>query len=98
MTFIKTHTATIGVTCRVFIALFGGFLLANLVAILITYWFVDDKIDGIVTGIMASFIVYTGIVMFVFATKSAGRAAFGVGTACLVTFGIIFTLELAVKR
>ena len=83
------------------IALVGGFILANLVAILISYLLADgnvgDNVDGIVTGIMISFIVYLLAVMFVFATKSVTRAAVVIGGCCIVTLGIITTFDMAVK-
>lgn len=92
MTFFKQHLNAINVTCRVLLALFGGFLLSNLVAILIASGLYDNEVDGIVTGLMVSFLVYTVVVMFVFATKTLARATFGVGIACLTTYGITHSL------
>ena len=99
--FIQKKAGAIGVTCRVLIALVGGFILANLVATLIAYLLADKNtgynVDGIVTGMMSSFIIYTLAVIYVFSTKSASRAAFGITAACLTSFGIISTFDMAVK-
>lgn len=91
---VSKKAASIRIFSRVLVALFGGFLLSNLVAILISYYSVTNKVDAIVAGMMASFIVYTLIVMFVFSTKTARGAALAVFTACLVTYGIITYLEM----
>lgn len=94
MTFLKDNAASISVTMRVIIALIGGFIIANLVALLISYLSTGNKVDGIVTGMMTSFIVYTLVVMFVFATKTPHRAFFGVVTCCAIVFGVISYIEM----
>ncbi len=86
-----------GIISRVLIALLGGFLLANLTAILISYFSSNNKVDAIVAGMMTSFIVYTLVVMFVFSTKTVRSAALGVCFSCLVVFSAITYLDMVVK-
>lgn len=97
MTFFKDNTASISVIIRVLIALLGGFLLANLVGILITYLPAENKVDGIVTGLMASFIVYLVVVLFVFSTQTVLRALLGVFSTCVVTFSLITYIDRVVQ-
>ena len=94
MAFLKKKAVAISIFSRVFIALLGGFSLANLVAILLTYFSSNNKIDAIVAGMMVSFIVYAAVVMFVFSTKKARNAGLGVFGLCLVTFSIITVLDM----
>ena len=83
----KTHP--LHITLRVLTALIGGFVLANLVAILIAQWSPNENVDAIVAGMMTSFIVYTFAVMFVFSTKTVRSAAFGIISLCLITYCLI---------
>ena len=92
MAFFKNNAASINVISRVLIALLGGFILANLVAILISSLFFDHEIDGLVTGMMTSFIVYLVAVIFVFSTKTLWQALLGVLIVCVVVFSLITVL------
>lgn len=95
MMFIKNKAVIINVITRVLVGLIGGFVLTNLVAILISN--MSNDIDGIVAGMMLSFIVYTAIVMFVFSTKTALRAMLYVVFACVVAFGVISYIDMVAK-
>ena len=97
MTFIQKNSQSIGIAIRILIALLGGFILANLVAILISYLPADNKVDGIVTGMMVSFIVYTLVVMYVFSTKTALKAGLWVSSSCLVAYVGTVYLNMAVN-
>lgn len=93
MTFIKNYANSINIAARIFIALIGGFILANLVAIIISYLPADNKVDGIVMGMMVSFIIYTITVLVVFSTKTAKKAGISVVSGCLIAYGIIAYLN-----
>lgn len=93
MIFFEKKSASISTISRVFIALLGGFLLANLIAILISYFSPDNKIDAIVVGMMLSFIVYAAVAIYAFSTKKARSAAIGVFGLCLAVFSIIAFIE-----
>ncbi|GAA5136327.1 hypothetical protein [Thalassotalea piscium] len=97
MTLFKKNVKSIGITIRVLIALIGGFVLANLIGIIISYLPADNKVDGIVKGMMIGFIAYTTVVIYVFSTKTAGKAGLVVGSSCLVAYAIMFYLNTAVN-
>ena len=98
MIFIKKNGVSISIICRVLIALLGGFLLANLVAILVSYIPSDNKVDAIVAGLMSSFIVYTAVVMYVFSSKTLRSSALGVFICCLVIFSINTYLDMVLTQ
>ncbi|MGL1958745.1 MAG: hypothetical protein OCD00_15695 [Colwellia sp.] len=97
MTFFRNNAVPISIIIRVLVALFGGFILANLVAILIAYMPVEHPVDGIVAGMMVSFFVYTAVVIFVFSTKSTLSASLYVTSFCLIIFGIISYIDMVAK-
>ncbi|MCG7534165.1 hypothetical protein [Pseudoalteromonas sp. OOF1S-7] len=74
---------------RVLLALVGGFVIANLAAIAISQLLVDNKVDGIVAGMMWSFVVYTFVIICVFAVRSAWRATILVTTLIVLLYGSI---------
>jgi uncharacterized membrane-anchored protein len=110
MIFIKNKAVSISIVTRVLVALIGGFILANLVAILIAYMSGGDissgnisdntsispTIDSIVAGTMVSFLVWTAVVIFVFSTKSALSATLYVMSSCIVIIGIISYIYRAI--
>ncbi len=77
MTFFKKHAKPIGITIRVLIALIGGFILANLIGIIISYLPADNKVDGIVKGMMIGFIVYWCAARIVTTRLGSARMARG---------------------
>lgn len=83
------NSVRLNITCRVLIALVGGYVLAMLSAILIALLLHGDKINSIITGLMLSFIIYTATALSVFATKTPHRACFYVLTLCCVMYGFI---------
>jgi hypothetical protein len=102
MNFFKTHADFFNVFNRVLIALLGGYLLANLMAIFISTFSTlilptDNRVNSIVTGLMSSFIVYGIAIIFVFSTKTVLRAFFTVFSACIVIFSLISYLNMVVK-
>ena len=86
MNFTTNHLITFNVTCRVLIALVGGYLLSALSAVLIATHLPGDKINSIITGLMCTFIIYTLTVIFVFAAKKTLRAGIGVLVPCLLVY------------
>lgn len=86
MNFTKKHLAAFNISCRVLIALVGGYLFSALSAVLIALLLSGDEINSIITGLMLGFIIYTVIVLFVFATKTTLRAGVGVFIPCIVMY------------
>lgn len=68
---------------RIVAALLGGYALAALfsVALLALPW---ARPEAAITGMVGSFLVYAGAVVWVFAVRSATRAWVGLGVAALV--------------
>lgn len=77
----KKHTYA--VFSRVVAAIVGGYLLANLVAILLSY-LLEPRVDAVLTSILVSYLIYAGIVLWVFAAKTARRAWLGIAAPMLV--------------
>jgi len=101
MLLLKNNRVFISTLIRVLVALFGGFIFANLAAILITYLSagnaVNVAVDDIVTGLMVSFLVYAAVVIFVFSTKSALSATLYVTSSCLVSFAVVSYIDRAIQ-
>jgi hypothetical protein len=58
---------------RIVAALFGGYALAGLASVAVLA-LPMSKPQAVLTGMLASFAIYTGAVVWVFAVRSAGRA------------------------
>lgn len=84
------------ITCRVLLSVIGGYVIANLSAMLISYLPSDNKVDGIVAGMMSSFIIYTLIVIVVFAVKSTTRAIFFIALLVVLLSVLVMYLEKAI--
>lgn len=62
---------------RAFVAILGGYALANISAILLSYLLPMPKSDAVMTGVLLSFSIYTGAIMWVFAVRSLHKAWLG---------------------
>lgn len=67
---------------RIVAALFGGYALAALVSVA-ALALPMSKSQAVLTGMLASFVIYAGAVIWVFAVRSAWRAWAGLMTAAL---------------
>ena len=91
---ISRSTLTkLGIFTRVLTAFIGGFVLANIGAIIIASVLptdaAGDKVDNIVAGMMWSFIIYLLVTLYVFATQKAHTALINIGLACAIGTGLI---------
>ncbi|KPH63510.1 hypothetical protein AMS58_04690 [Pseudoalteromonas porphyrae] len=86
MNLTTKHLAALNITCRVLIALVGGYVLAALSAILVALLLPGDIINSIVSALMLSFIIYTVTVLYVFATKTTLRAGISVFALCILMY------------
>ncbi|MCD2513197.1 DUF3649 domain-containing protein [Comamonas endophytica] len=73
---------TVALVSRIVAALLGGYALAALTS-LAALALPMDKIQGMLTGMLLSFVVYAGAVIWVFAARSARRAWAGLLVAAL---------------
>lgn len=90
MPLFKNKEIAIGITARALLALVGGFVLANLFAILLAYGLTGAKADNLLAGMMVSFVIYTAVVMFVFSVKTTKRAFVYVVPACLICWSLVY--------
>ncbi|WP_459000991.1 DUF3649 domain-containing protein [Stenotrophomonas sp. PSU_St103] len=67
---------------RIIAALFGGYVLAALCSIAALALPIDGR-QAVFTGMLASFLLYAGAVVWVFAVRSAWRAWLGLIVAAL---------------
>lgn len=67
---------------RIVAAVFGGYALAALVSVA-TLALPMSKPQAVLTGMLASFLVYAGAVVWVFAVRSARRAWVGLAIAAV---------------
>lgn len=72
----------LALTSRIIAALFGGYLLAALSSIAALALPIDGR-QAVFVGMLISFLLYAGAVIWVFAVRSAWRAWFGLGMAAL---------------
>lgn len=84
--FTKIHNPVLS---RVIAAIFGGYLLANSVAILLPYLLPGSKANGVMTGILVSFLIYACAAMWVFSAKSAWQAWAGILFSCLLCISLV---------
>jgi hypothetical protein len=77
---------------RVLAALFGGYLLANMMAIALSYLLPGSRADAVMVAVFASFIIYAGAVVWVFSARTARVAWLGLLIPGLASGVIIFGL------
>ena len=80
------------VLSRIIAALLGGYLLANAIAILLSYGLPGSRADSVMSAIFISFFIYAGAVLWVFSAATAWKAWLGVlipGVASAVTVVIL---------
>lgn len=81
------------IALRVVVAIIGGYTLANISAILLSYLLPMSKSDAVMTGILLSFAIYTGAVMWVFAVRSVKKACAGLIAPSLILGAIALLLK-----
>ncbi|AMM24441.1 DUF3649 domain-containing protein [Variovorax sp. PAMC 28711] len=80
---VLTRIRSVGpLVSRIAAALFGGYALAALTSVA-TLALPMSKPQGVLTGMLLSFIVYAGAVIWVFAVRNARRAWAGLLVAAL---------------
>lgn len=74
----------IGVTSRLLAAVVGGYGLASLASVCLSFWLPLSRADAVVSGMLSSFVFYLLAVIWCFACRSAARAWFGVLVPCAI--------------
>ncbi|MCK8784095.1 DUF3649 domain-containing protein [Roseomonas sp. NAR14] len=67
----------LGILSRCVAAILGGYALASLAAIAFALWLPAARPEAVMTGMLASFAIHTGAVVWVFAAGNAWRAWIG---------------------
>lgn len=85
------------VSSRITAAIVGGFLLANLLSILVSYalciFFSVPIVDGVTSGVLSSFLFYTVVIIWVFSAKTSGQAWLGLFiTSLFGAIGVYFLM------
>lgn len=63
-----------GVAMRVVAAIVGGYAMASLAAIVCATLLPLERAEAVLTGMLLSFAVYAGVVVWIFAARTALRA------------------------
>ncbi|WP_340051356.1 DUF3649 domain-containing protein [Pseudomonas proteolytica] len=72
------------VTSRLLAAVVGGYVLASLASVCLSFWLPLSRADAVVSGMLSSFVFYLLAVIWCFACRSAARAWFGVLVPCAI--------------
>ena len=75
----------LSVLSRTIAAIIGGYVLSNLLAVLISYLLPMQTADSVLLSLQLSFLFYSIVIIFVFSTKTAGKAWLGLLIACAIT-------------
>ena len=82
-----------GVAGRVALAVVGGYGLAALLTALLSLTLPLTPAEAVAAATLPSFAVMVGAVVFVFAARSLGRAALGLGALCLLLGGGLWLVQ-----
>ncbi|MDQ2147377.1 DUF3649 domain-containing protein [Alcaligenaceae bacterium C4P045] len=77
---------------RAIAAIFGGYVAASASAACLAVWLPVSRVDAVTAGLTMSFVIYTCVVLWVFAVRDAWRAWKGVLWP-VVVFGGLFALK-----
>jgi hypothetical protein len=71
------YQATYSIVSRVIAAIIGGYVLANLIAILLSHLLPMSQPEAVMVSMLCSFAVYAAVAMWVFTTKTATKSWVG---------------------
>ncbi|RZA29132.1 MAG: DUF3649 domain-containing protein [Proteobacteria bacterium] len=80
----------LGILSRTIAAIAGGYLLASLSAVGCAVWMGPPRSEAVLTGMLLSYAVYAGAVIWVFAARSAWSAWTGLIVPSAVLGGSLF--------
>ncbi len=90
----KTHLAIIA---RVVAAILGGYILANLISMLLSYLLPVTQAQAVLISMLASYAIYAAVVMWVFSVKTATKAWAGLLVTSVLMAAMVFALNAASK-
>ena len=83
------------VSLRIFFAIGGGYLLASIASVFLSYILPLSKSDAVVTASLLSFAIFTGAVIWVFSAKRLRNAWLGLAVPILVLGAFILIIQFA---
>jgi len=78
---------------RVTLAIIGGYILTNLTSILIYFLLPLPKSDAVMTAMLLSFSIYTGVVIWVFSMRSLRSVFWMMASVIFLMSVVILTLQ-----
>jgi hypothetical protein len=86
----------LGVASRAVAAIVGGYTLSALAATVMALYLPASPGEATLTGMLASFVIYAGAVMWVFAVRSAAKAWAGLALPCAL-LGAVLVVHFAAR-
>ena len=75
----------LSVLSRTIAAIVGGYVFSNLQAVLTSYLLPMQTADSVLLSLQLSFLFYSIVIIWVFSTKTAGKAWLGLFIACAMS-------------
>ncbi len=85
-------TLSSAILSRTIAAIIGGYVLANLCSILLSYLLPTSQADAVLTGMLFSFLIYAAVVIWLFAAKTTRQVWTGIVLSCLICTVLILFL------
>lgn len=80
------------IVSRVIAAIVGGYVAANLLSVCVSYLLPTSQASGVMTGMLLSFVIYTAVVIWVFAVKTTCQVWIGLLSLCVASTALIFVV------
>ena len=77
---------------RVLASIIGGYWLANVISIILVAVLAGEQVDRVLTGMLASFAIWSAAIVWVFSVDTVRKAWVGVLVPAVTGSIIIFTL------
>ncbi|MGX9462696.1 hypothetical protein ACWXWU_15905 [Shewanella sp. A14] len=81
----KHESPRFALISRIMAAIIGGYILTNLLAILLSYLLPMPQSERVLTAMLVSFVIYTAVILWVFTTKTATKAWIGIAIPSLIS-------------
>lgn len=82
------------IALRVLAAVFGGYALANVVAVILSFLLPMSTSNAVMTSLLLSFAIYTAAVLWVFSVKSVHKAWLGLAVPGVVLGALAALIKL----
>ncbi|PCJ31311.1 MAG: hypothetical protein COA90_06585 [Gammaproteobacteria bacterium] len=91
----SNHTplsVSLALASRVIAAILGGYILSNLIAIIMSYLIPGPLSNGVITGMLASFAIYTLLILWVFTARTTLHVWIGITLPSLLCAAWVYFL------